>query len=570
MARRISLTNEMWSMSGHRSLGDFLRGRAEFSEVGVDLPSSVEGALERAGLIPDYRLDERGCEWAANRLWVVTAVFDMPPEPEGASSEKHFLCIEEIFGEGAIFLNGSEILSFGPMTESITADVTGEMIEEGENRLQIAFSRCGSKTIEGVQAAYEGLDAPFTAPRGIRGDVYIKSTSYCRIEELRAGRFGGKVFADVKIDAANRGKYMFKYRIAREGQLVGTVNIIESLLAVRQELRHEIDIDSVGDCAVRLTIERGGVRCDFETAPVKGDELPVQKLPEKIRAVAWSPISPRTCDVSMDEYERAFALLKNMGANAVYLGRGLRESALFEKICRKAGMALIRESQEDMPFKDAATIRISTEKDLQNALQNARRSGKPLLIMGMISPLERENPSALFTWDLKPTDAYGHVSQSLRPWMVCIEKGQGEGGAGTKMRIVSCCDDFSGQVVLAEVAFWDYVGALITTRAASFVQDCASVHCGEIFPPRKEGKQGLMAIDVKLYTKDGLVASCREIYDQRTQREDSPMPRVQKLEGVISIVNDSPHYSREMMVIDGRLKAHMLALRPWEKIEVTA
>jgi hypothetical protein len=501
----------------------------------------------------------------------------MPPEPEGVLSEKYFICIEEIFGEGAVFLNGREIISFGSQTRDIKADVTGEVIEEGENRLEIVFFRCSVQAIESLQEAYEGFNAPFTAPRGILGGVYFKSTSYCRIEEIE-GRFAeetaaGKVKARAFVDAANRGKYMFKYRITQGGQLVGTANIIENLLAKRQELRHEIDIDHAGDCDIRLTVERGGVRCDFETAPVKEAGFPTKKMPGKIRAVAWSPMSPRLCDVGADEYERTIGLLKSMGANAVYLRQGLRESAVFERICADSGMALIRECHYSQLMNEAAAIDLPKEKNIAMSLQNARRSGKPLLISGMISPLGEDEPPALFTWDLKPTAAYGHVSQSLRPWMVFIEKDGAE--FGPQLRIASCCDEFSGQIVLAEISFWDYMGALITTRAISFVQDMSCVSVGEIFPPKNlEKSGGLMAIDVKLYTKEGLAASCREIFAaknaQRTQGEDGPLPRVERLEGILRIVNDSPHYSREVMVIDGCSKAHMLSLRPWEKIEVTA
>ncbi|MGI5899828.1 MAG: glycosyl hydrolase 2 galactose-binding domain-containing protein [Christensenellales bacterium] len=571
MARKISLSNEIWSMSGYRSYGDFRRRRAEFSGVDIELPSSVDGALERAGIIPDYRLDERGCEWAANRLWVITAVFDMPPEPQDVLSEKHFLWIEDIFGEGAVFLNGREILLFSLKTKDIEADVTGDIIEEGENRLEIAFFGCSCESIKSAQAAYEGLDAPFTAPRGIRGDVYFKSTSYCRIEKIAARRAGGRALVTAFVDAANRGKYMFKYRIVREGRLLGTANIMENLLAREQELCHEIDLEHDGDCSVRLTVERGGIRCDFDTVSLETTCISPKKASKETRAVVWSPVSPRLCDVGADEYERALSLLKNMGINAVYIRRGLRESILFERICSKLGMALIREGEDGGFLDDAALIQIPVEKSLPMALQNARREGRPILISGMISPMAHESSAALLTWELEPTAAYGYASQNLRPWVVHIERGEGEEALGSQIRLISCCDDFSGQVVLAEIIFWDYTGALIATRAASFIQDRGCVQCGDIFPPRKdEIREGLTAVDVKLYTSEGLVASCREIYAQAAQAVESPMPRIQRQGSALSVVNDSPHYSREVMVIDGRLKAHVLALRPWEKIVVTA
>jgi hypothetical protein len=85
-----------------------------------------------------------------------------------------------------------------------------------------------------------------------RRAIYVKGVSYASILSLDAVANPAGVDVRACIEAQNRGKYTFKYRVARGAQLAGSVNAAQNLLACTQEISQRVQTDGDADAAMRI------------------------------------------------------------------------------------------------------------------------------------------------------------------------------------------------------------------------------------------------------------------------------------------------------------------------------
>ena len=481
---------------------------------GVELcfPTSVEGTLNRAGILPSYREDARACEWTNSRFWSAALEFILPTEPADSLCEKHFLCVEELFGRGSVLLNGKEVGQFGDDAKSIFADVTGLLSEDGVNKAKILFFPNETADLQKTQEVYEAQDAPMLAPRGVGGGIYIRSTSFGVIKNLSAHIKDGKVCVNADIDAANRGKYTFKYRVAQGNELAGTANVTENLIAARQSVLCEINCDVIERGAtLRLTLERGGIRCDFAEIPIQFEQaaLPI----DSVRAVSWAPLSPNICDLTLDDYAYALMLLKNMGINAVYMRKIVEERALLHEACMRIGIAVLNEGDCGDSIKNAE-LADTSKGDFEQSLRFARTKPSPVLIKGLISLSDNDGDRSLLFADVSATRLYACAAGALKPRCLCFEERDGGNPGdieGSLCEVFSVCDEPDGLPAVVELFVADVNEKPLCRRSFTLMQDKRCVSTGAFRLYSEIGTKPA-AIDIKIYTADGLAAAYRKAY----------------------------------------------------------
>ena len=217
--------------------------------------SDVRGALREQGLLrrEPAAMDALYDRWVEAQSWVYALAFDCPGEDERAAL--HF---ERLSGRGAVRLNGKEIARFesGEVLLDITEGVQGE-----GNRVEVAFD--------------PGL-SPETL-RGIMGRVWLRTTNYVELRRVRAEAAGGVVRIASDLVAHTAGRFLFRYQVSMDGEMVTTGEFFERLRAAEARVEHEVKLpssvpwDGEQYYTVRLFVERSGVGCDSALVNVAMD-----------------------------------------------------------------------------------------------------------------------------------------------------------------------------------------------------------------------------------------------------------------------------------------------------------
>jgi hypothetical protein len=255
--------------------------------------TGVESALREQGLLKrePSGMDAVYDRWVDAESWTYALEFDCPGEDERAA-----LYFERLSGKGTVHLNGRTVAEFdsGECMLDITKDVQPE-----KNRLDVSF--------------YAGPRG-----RGILGPVWLRTTNYVELKRVRAAASGGVVKVASDLTAHTAGRFLFKYQVSLDGDMVTTSEIYERLRASDAHLKHEVKLpspiqwDGERYYTVRLSIERSGVACDSAMLNAAMD------APEPRRIVGIP-------DARNRELIRA---LKNLGAEAINATFGEWENAL--------------------------------------------------------------------------------------------------------------------------------------------------------------------------------------------------------------------------------------------------
>ncbi len=242
-----------WRLSGETPWED---GDA-IDPIACRVPGDALYALEEAGLIAPARTAQemRAREWASRRIWTYACTFTLPEEPYEGRSEKHFLQLR-VAGRGSALIDGLEVgRFFGPWRESVL-DVT-RFLEDGQ-------------THSIVLRIEQPMEEEGPAPRAGVLDARVRSVAFLRIEALRARVEGDKLIADACVEGFSSGRVNLRYRVLLGDELTAAFDAQEKLIADRQSYRHEIPLPDAqvwragerGAYTLRLSVERGGVRCD--------------------------------------------------------------------------------------------------------------------------------------------------------------------------------------------------------------------------------------------------------------------------------------------------------------------
>jgi hypothetical protein len=403
--------------------------------------SDVRGALRDQGLLrrEPAAMDALYDRWTEAQAWVYALAFDCPGEDERAA-----LRFEWLSGSGAVRLNGREIARFE--TGELLLDITGWVREEG-NRLEVAFDPGLSPEVH----------------RGILGPVWLRTTNYVELRRVRAEAAGGAIRVASDLVAHTAGRFLFRYQVSLEGEMVATGEFFERLRAAEARVEHEVKLPSSASWdgeqyyTVRLFVERSGVGCDSALINVAMDAkaprfsalIPIGRLRDRELARLARKLGAEAAFADLPGQERALVPLdllpegllllersegegcESEDALAMPVGEALEKLASGERfwpadapVWRATGSpAPDREGAEALyganalgdAMRYARISRLVQAEALRHRALEARRAERPLtLLLAENAPSLRSAALIEFSGALRP--AYGAVRQA---WAEC-------------------------------------------------------------------------------------------------------------------------------------------------------
>ena len=320
------------------------------------VPGSVFSALQEAELapIPSTPGEQAACEWVSRRTWTYACLYTPPQEPYEGRSEKHYLHLR-VAGHGYVSIDGDKVgLLEGPWREGIF-DVTKYMEREGSRVLSVTIER--------------PMEDEGPVPRAGILDARVRSVAFCRIEQARAQGYPDRIEISARVMGFASGNVRCQYRVLLGDELVASHDEQERLIADSQEYTHTIPINGMkpwglGGGAVytvRLTIERGGTRCDqallraanrmafFSSMPFMLSGLPYALHNGGARALIYGMnVLPPVSIAQIEAFARA-------GINLLRFHGPMPPDGAALDACDRLGIAVWQELPADPPAaRDAA------------------------------------------------------------------------------------------------------------------------------------------------------------------------------------------------------------------------
>jgi beta-mannosidase len=391
--KEYNLSSLDWALWGYRPESwkmDFnfneLKGpKAEYINIPVKVPGSVQKALKDAGIIPDWNIGNNyiSSEWIGNRHWIFAT--KIPDEWMTKESNIVLRCMG-LDDNGVIMVNGKEAGKFNNTFIPYTFDLT-PFLKDKNNTLAIVFEcpptylgQIGytSKIKNWKPRFYYGWDwIPRIVQVGIWDNIVLDvlNKDYSGINNLKVITAADKVkdLGRLEISAEMTPKaYHGRVRI----QLMkdtGEPLIDETLPA--EQLRAGKTWDNLkvrrwwpngsgdqpiyklsctlydADGAIGRTIEKKIGFKNVEWLPCK-NALPeadpwlcsINNKPVFLQGVDWTPIRPNFADLTETDYRKLIKTYKDLGVNIFRVwGGGFPEKEWFYNICDEMGILLWQE-----------------------------------------------------------------------------------------------------------------------------------------------------------------------------------------------------------------------------------
>jgi beta-mannosidase len=369
-----------WRLLKSMELGQ--AAQAEVPAVPAKVPGSVQDALRKAGVIPDWNigLQSLDCEWVEHRHWVFETV--LPREWLTEDRTLRLRC-EGLDYCGTVLLNGAEVGTFKGSLVPHSFDQTKHVKRDGDNRLFIVFENppqwlgqigFTSQMMEWKPRFNYGWDwIPRLVQQGIWDDITLEVSdgneltavrSVPQLAEngrgvlvLRGGALGsagtqiratlqrdgaavhsetiplknfqdGIVWRDLKIDAWQpNGRGSDKRELCQ---------LVVELLDAKGEVLDQTS-RRVGFKRVRWLKCEGGENADPWLCEINGETLFLQ-------GVNWTPIRPNFADVPVEEYRKRLELYRDLGCNLLRVwGGAYLEKNCFYDLCDELGLLVWQE-----------------------------------------------------------------------------------------------------------------------------------------------------------------------------------------------------------------------------------
>lgn len=339
-------------------------GAPAFSEilpVKAEVPGSVQMALLREGLIPDWNsgLNSKESEWVENRHWVYEAVIPDEYFREGCSCRLSCLGLD---GFGWLLINGKEIGRFNNAFVPHHFDLVDGLKKKG-NRLQIVFG-CPPRWLGqfGYTSQMTEWKPRFNytwdwIPRlvqiGIWDDIMLEVSDGNRIHDERCWTDGDSLSV---IARGGRMRVSLKdgSRVIRSEEFVD--RIAWHGLQVEQwwpnghgtQKLYTVTCELVDGCDAR-TWRVGFKSVEWrpcEGAPENADPwlCAVNGRPIFLQGINWTPIKPNFADVTENDYRKRLIAYRDMGCNVLRVwGGAVLEKELFYEMCDELGFMVWQE-----------------------------------------------------------------------------------------------------------------------------------------------------------------------------------------------------------------------------------
>ncbi len=358
---------------------------AEYGNIPVKVPGSVQKALKDAGIIPDWNigLNAQKIEWVENRHWIFGT--KIPGEWLTKEGRVILRCLG-LDDNGVVMVNGKEAGKFNNAFIPYKFDIT-PFLKDKNNTLAIVFecppSYLGqigytSKIKDWKPRFYYGWDwIPRIVQVGIWDDIVLDvlDKDYSGIDNLNvvAGAQKDKDLGNLKV-SAGMSPSAFHGKVRAQLMKGNGETVIDETFPAGQ-LREGKTWDNLqikrwwpngsgdqvlyklvctlydADGAICQSIEKRIGFKNIEWLPCK-NALPeadpwicsINNKPVFLQGVDWSPVRPNFADLTEADYRKLIKTYKGLGVNIFRVwGGGFPEKDWFYNLCDEMGIMLWQE-----------------------------------------------------------------------------------------------------------------------------------------------------------------------------------------------------------------------------------
>lgn len=402
------LTQLDWTLEGWRPnawrLGRTMETNtvitAEVGPLKAILPGSVQSALIRDGIIPDWYsgVRSRDCEWVEHRHWIYETRLPACAAPNG---KRIVLRAEGLDYSGWILVDRREVAEFRGALIPHTIDLT-QWLSDGESHLLgIVFDETPAEqgqigyTVKSryfkPRYSYSWDWCPRMAPIGITGALRLVSgaeagcallhVSAELLDDNRTGRVAARLTVDPhtsEVRVELRDGSCVVGSAAAEGWYGEAVVTLDGLSiepwwpnGVGAAKTYELcvsAVDAAGETVWTTTRTIGFKRIEWrrcEGAPEGAEPwiCVVNGTPVFLQGVNWVPPCGSYPDSADADYNALIALYREMGCNIFRVwGGGILETETFYRLCDEAGILVWQEFPlsssgiDNEPPRDPAAI----------------------------------------------------------------------------------------------------------------------------------------------------------------------------------------------------------------------
>ena len=396
MAQRIDLSNLKWTLCGWEANSwrlyktEELAGRKlpDVEHVPAKLPGSVQSALLKAGIIPDWNvgLNSRQCEWVEHMHWDYTALL---PKGLGHDGKPVRLVCQGLDYSGSILIDGKVIAEFvgtllphvfdlTPHINPAAKQQTLSIVFEGAPREQNQHGFTSRSHFFKPRFAYKWDWCARVVPLGAWDKAWIETGAKPRLDNVRPRPIleknleTGRLSVECKIWSAGKTPIRLKAKLMRKGRKVAEA-ALEGITRAGEQLHklafepfavkpwqangfgeqtlYDLEIE-LWDTDAQSDSWRGQVGFKrVEWLPCAGaprDALPwicsVNGQPIFLQGVNWTPVRPNYQDVTRADYAKRIKAYAAMGCNILRVwGGGLIERQDFYDLCNEFGLLVWQE-----------------------------------------------------------------------------------------------------------------------------------------------------------------------------------------------------------------------------------
>jgi beta-mannosidase len=381
-------------------LGQKMQG--ELDPIDVQLPCSVQGALLKEGLIPDWNhgLNFRSCEWVENRFW--TFFTEVPKEwfEEGQQSCLHF---EGLDYNGTISFQGREIYNFANSLVSHRVPVRFDP-SKGKAELKVVFHTPPRWLGQfGYTSKFNELKPRFSywwdwtsrlVQTGITGAVTLESFDTARLEQVISHATYheetglAKLALELEVEGSQRVEVVVKVsdwantieeksiglHECPQGKIEMDLNGLEPWwphgLGDSKLYQLQVAILSAAGEVLHSITRKIGFR-QIEWLPIEGASpeadpwiLSVNGRKCFLTGVNWTPIRPNYADLKRADYLELLNLYKEHGIKLLRVwGGAYLETQDFYELCDEMGFLVWQEfplsssGLDNVPPQDEASMK---------------------------------------------------------------------------------------------------------------------------------------------------------------------------------------------------------------------
>ena len=389
MSTALDCAHLPWTATGLAANGWLLANSNELSiptkpdtpSVPFTLPGSVQGALRRAGVLPDWTIGQnsRLCEWVEHRDWLVSTV--LPAEWSGRSGRTVLVC-DGLDGFGEVWVGRTRIGEFRNSFIPHEFDLTDALAEPGPHHLHLLFG-AQPRALGQIGRTSEIVEwkprfnyvwdwVPRLVQLAVSDGVRLEHRAAARLAGVRcrtacdhaAGRGAVLVTAEVPLAAAGQ---RVRLALARDGEPVA------SGTAPAGGGEHRLAVDAPAlwwpngfgaqplyDLAIELLAADGTVldrqqrRIGFkEVAWEPCEGAPAGALPWIcvvngrrifLQGANWVPLAQTFADVTAEQYRANIATYRRLGCTVLRVwGGAVLGSTAFYDACDEAGILVWQE-----------------------------------------------------------------------------------------------------------------------------------------------------------------------------------------------------------------------------------